>query len=356
VIRLLIDGRAVHGGLHGIARYTLAMAEHLPSAAPELRCTVICHPASAAHFKALGARVVLCKRRFASPLAPMTLSRLEHTLRPDVFFCPSFVAPLSPRSPLVITIHDATHLIFPHDYSRGVGLFYQAVTLPAARAAAHVVTVSEYSRASLREAAGLEAVEVIPNGVDHETFRPEGPRDQRLQEQTILYAGGYKPHKRVELLIDAVAALDGVQLAVAGVPPAPLIERAVARGVGRRLLILGDLDDHELAACYRGASCFAYPSIHEGFGLPPLEAMACGAPVVCADASSLPEVVGDAARLFAGGVDELTAALRSVLEDRSLARAMARRGLERAQRFTWARAAARVAELLRSAAQGPRSS
>jgi len=351
MIRVLIDGRCVRGALHGIARYTLALAQQLPRVAPDLDLAVLCHPDSAARFADAGVRVAPCAVEFTAPTAALALSRAERQLQPDVFFCPSFMVPLAPRAPLVLTLHDATHLVFPRDYRRSVGLFYRAVTLPAARRAAAVLTVSEFSAHSLRQYAGLDRIEAIHNGVDHSLFVPTGARDPRLGPRTLLYAGGYKPHKRAGLLVEALRQLPAVQLALAGVPPAALIEQAVASGVARRLQVLGDLSDQGLAAAYRAATLFVYPSAHEGFGLPPLEAMACGTPVVCANATSLPEVVADAAALFDGDAGALAAAIHRVLDDDDARRALVERGLLRSRCFTWQGAAIRVAEVLRRAAQ-----
>lgn len=334
-------------GRHGIARYVLSMAPHLV-AASGTEWTAVCAPAWEERFRSLGMRTVVTGLRFTSPLAPFQLARIQRDVRPDVTFCPSFVPPLPSRGPLVMTIHDATHLLRPADYSPLVRLYYRAVTLPVARRS-RVLTVSEFSKSALERAAGLAAVTVAYPGVDLDRFGPDGPSDARIPERSILYAGGYKPHKRVELLIDALSGIPGATLALVGAVPAGLTDRARSLGLEDRILRLGPLDDDELAMAYRSATVFSYPSALEGFGLPPLEAMACGTPVVVADSSSLPEVVGDAGVLVAGEVPALAAAIAALLDD-DAARSRSRdAGLARAKRFAWRTTASATVDLLREA-------
>ncbi|MFH1811354.1 MAG: glycosyltransferase family 1 protein [Pseudomonadota bacterium] len=349
MIRVLVDGRMVRGARHGIARYTLSLVEELVHHGG-FELVVAAHPDEARSFLDLGAAVAPTRVAFVSVRASLELSKLERAVHPDAVFCPSFVVPLLPRAPLVMTLHDATHLQSPGDYSRAVAAYYRLVTLPAARRAASVLTVSEASSSALRRWTKLDDVQVIPNGVDSRNFHAGGPLDPRIPTGCILYAGGFKPHKRVEMLIDALALLPGVPLALAGAVPQPLRERAWSSGLGGRWLELGLVDDEVLAAAYRAATVFAYPSCSEGFGLPPLEAMACGTAVVCSALSSLPEVVGDAAMLFQGDARELAAALRSVLDDEVRRREMIQRGAARARVFTWQRAGVHLAAVLQRAA------
>lgn len=351
VIKVLVDGRAVHGAVHGIARYTIALVRELAAQARDLSLQVICHPDAQPLFSRMGVATIRSRVGFVSPRAPLLLSQLERHLQPDVVFCPSFVVPVAARRPLVMTLHDATHLVFPQDYSLAVQAFYRLLTLPAARRAKRVLTVSDFSRQSLAQAAGLSNVQVIFNGVDTEIFFPAGRREPRLGPGWVLYAGGYKPHKRVDLLLDAMAQCPDLKLALAGDPPASVLQQVQRLGLGSRLLILGPLDDESLAAAYRAAEIFVYPSQHEGFGLPPLEAMACGTPVICAHQSSLPEVVGEAGILFDGGAEDLAAALRTLHNDPGKAQELRRRGLAQAQNFLWSKAGAQLAQVLRAAAQ-----
>jgi alpha-1,3-rhamnosyl/mannosyltransferase len=348
-VEVLIDGRPIRDGRHGIARYTLALLRRLPSVASDFRVTVVCAPENEDLVASLGHATIVTRAGFTSPEGPLLLSLIQRRVRPDVTFCPSFAAPIMPRRPLVMTLHDATHLLYPSDYGRAVGAYYRVVTLPAARAARTVITVSEYSRRSLEAAAGLERMAVIPNGVDLHVFFPDGPLDPRLGPRSILYVGGYKPHKRVELLVDALPHVPGATPVLGGDVPPAILARAETVGVSGRIALLGPLDDAGLAAAYRAATVFCYPSANEGFGLPPLEAMASGTPVVCADSSSLPEVVGDAGILFVDP-EQLAASLTSLLDDPTHRDDLRALGLARARTFDWRVTTERTVAVLRSAA------
>jgi glycosyltransferase involved in cell wall biosynthesis len=349
-MHVLIDGRPITDGRHGIGRYTLAVLRTLPEAATDLRATVICTPEIEELVASLGHATIVTNAKYLSSAGPVVLAAIQRQVRPDVTFCPSFAVPIVPRRPLVVTLHDATHLTFPADFRLRVRVFYKLVTLPAARAARTVITVSDFSRRSLESAIGLRNIVVIPNGVDLEAFSPEGHRDERVRVRSILYAGGYKPHKRVELLVDALAHVPDATLALVGDVPTALIDRARAAGVVNRIEFLGSLGDSALAAAYRAATIFCYPSAYEGFGLPPLEAMACGTPVVCADSSSLPEVVGEAGVMFRGDAAELAEVLASLLDDNGRREKLKEQGLRRARSFEWRQTAARTADVLRAAA------
>lgn len=350
-MHVLIDGRPITDGRHGIGRYTLAVLRHLQEVAPDLRATVICTPDSEQLVASFGHATIVTHVGYLSIVGPVVLAAIQRRVRPDVTFFPSFAVPVVPRRPLVVTLHDATHLAFPSDYRLRVRLFYRLLTLPAARAARTVITVSEFSRRSLERATSLRNLVVIPNGVDHATFSPEGIRDERLGVRSILYVGGYKPHKRVDLLVDALSRVPGATLALVGDVPTALIDRARAVGVLDRIDCLGPLGDTGLAAAYRAATIFCYPSIHEGFGLPPLEAMACGTPVVCADSSSIPEVVGDAGVLFRGDAADLAESLNVLLDDNRRRVELRELGLTRARSFDWRSTAERTATVLRAAAR-----
>lgn len=282
----------------------------------------------------------------------------------DVAHVPYWAPPLRCTVPTVVTVHDLIPLVLP-EYRRGVDArLYLELVVRASRRAAAILADSRHTAADAVRLLGIpaERVHVVPLGVGP----PYGPLPAgtgsaeghgfalRLPERYGLYLGGFDPRKNLATLFRAwrcVHAATGVPLVVAGgVPPpgARLGEppQQTARRVGlpdEALVITGTVAAADLPELYRRASVFAYPSHYEGFGLPPLEAMASGAPVVVSSATSLPEVVGDAGLLVPPDDPERwVEALRRVLEDHALAERLRRDGLSRAARFTWRETARRT--------------
>jgi glycosyltransferase involved in cell wall biosynthesis len=292
------------------------------------------------------------------PLEGLWLSWKVWQARPDVYFSPGFNPPLFCPVPLVFTIHDLIHLRVPGEgggfKARLRTLYYQFMLRPAARRAARVLTVSEYSRRQIVAWAGLdpERVVVVGNGVDA-AFSPHGAR-HRPGFRYLLYFWNGKPHKNALRLLQAFAGLADTQvrLLVSSAPDDELRHQALRLGVHDRVVFAGGIPEAELPAYYRGAEALAFPSLYEGFGLPALEALACGTPVVTSKITSLPEVVGDAAVL----VDpydpaSITQGLQRVLDDPDLRARLSAAGPERARCFSWATTAARVQEALAGAAR-----
>jgi glycosyltransferase involved in cell wall biosynthesis len=275
---------------------------------------------------------------------PLRLPRAVRRTGAALLHCPMPLAPPLPHpTPTVVTINDAIPWDHPEWLTRENALHARFVLAPALRRALGVIVPSEHTRERLvRAVRGLdpEAIAVTPYGIGPQ-FTP-GPAVER--EPFLLAVGTLQPRKNLETALRAFERLvaDGLdhRLTIAGGRgwrDASLLERIASSPARDRIDRVGHVSDAELLDLYRSAACLLYPSRAEGFGFPPLEAMACGTPVVAAAAGSLPEVVGDAAPLV-DPVDAagLAAAVSSVLNDTPLWR---ERGLARAMTFSWARCA-----------------
>ncbi len=282
---------------------------------------------------------------FARLAAMALLARQE---RPDVVHAVYFLPPLT-GLPTVLTVHDLSFERFPEFFSRRALVRDRLFIRASARAASRVVTVSETSRCDLIELYELpeDRVIVIPNGVG-DGFRPSSenawapyPGDRPLR---VLAVGTLQPRKNLLRLLDALAVVGReipVQLRVVGPDGHQAAEIRDRLASSVQTEIVGWLEDDALAEEYRRADVFAYPSIYEGFGLPVIEAMASGTPVVTSTGGSLPEVAGDAALLVDPyDVAALAVAIRRIAEDGPRTAALRTRGLARAATFTWERSAA----------------
>jgi alpha-1,3-rhamnosyl/mannosyltransferase len=256
------------------------------------------------------------------------------------------------RAPTVVTVHDVLALRAPQYFSRVIRANFRLLGPRTMRNAAIVLTDSEYSRRDILELVGVapERVRVVPLGLDPR-FRP-APLDAPtlaarfgIDRPFVLCVGTLEVRKNLIGALRAFAALGedgaGHQLVVAGGAGWMNDEFAPAlHGVRDRVVVTGYVDDDDLVGLLGACACFLYPSFLEGFGFPPLEAMACGAPVVSSTGGSLPEVCGDAALLVDPHDDEAIAdAVRRVLGDRALAAGLRERGLRRSALFTWERCA-----------------
>lgn len=284
---------------------------------------------------------------------PLWLSYQLFARRPSVFFSPGFNPPAVSTTPLVITVHDLAHIQLPVLATCERRLYYRFLLKPALKRAYRVITVSEYSRAEILEWTGLPdwSVVNVGNGVEP-AFRPDGLRYEPGFPY-ILYVGAVRPHKNLLRLLSAFERLEhsNVRLLLTGkMTPdlRPLAEGLEAKG---RIVFLGHVNDQDLPALYRGAVCLILPSLMEGFGLPPLEAMACGTPVIVSNTAALPEVVGNAG-VFIDPLDiqSIRAGMERVLDDAALRQKLSEAGLLRAQLFCWNRVAAQVRRVVEEAA------
>jgi glycosyltransferase involved in cell wall biosynthesis len=330
---IAIDARAAaRPELGGVERYTRELAARLAALRPG-GYAVLRPPAAMAH------RAGHAWEQLVLPVRAARLGARE-------LLCPANLAPLAfPRT--VVVIHDAAPLRHPGWYSRTYAAWQRLILPAVARRAARVITDSEFSRGELAELLGVDAA-VVPGGVD-ERFTPAADpeparRAHRLDGPYVLCVASQTARKNLAALAPAARALaaDGVDVVVAG-GHRPQFARE--QGLDP-LRLLGHVDDALLPGLYAGAEAFALPSLYEGFGLPVLEAMACGTPVVAAAAAALPETCGGAALLAAPDGAAFAAALTELLGDRGARERLRAAGLERAAAFSWDRTARAVDALL----------
>lgn len=272
----------------------------------------------------------------------------------DIVHAPSLAIPPAGKHPLIVTIHDVAFLRYPEHFTRHGRSFHQRGLDIARREAEVIVAPSNFSADEIKTA-GFEddRVRVIPHGIDlpgpgNDEEVGKVLRALRLPERYVLFVGTLEPRKGLPLLLDAFASLrtrrTDVSLVVVG--PSGWGDEPDLKQPG--VHALGAINDQELDAVYRGASLLAYLSSYEGFGLPPVEAMSRGCPVVTSNAGSLPEVVGDAAMLTPNGdLDALVSSIGTVLDDDQLRAELIDKGHERAQQLTWERTVAAHADLYR---------
>jgi len=362
-MKIGIDGR-LFGGQTGIGRYTTSLVTalvHLPEWKDDLILlgtnTKAC-PIDGVRFIGFESKHRIVWSNLHAPYCIRTQGiEVYHAV--DNLGLPLFVPKGDAR--YVLTVHDLVPLRFPSSVS-WKHRWYFRVALGHLVQLADVIIVD--SEATKKDLLGVypslkPRIEVIYLGVDHKRFFPaagwrrgdELRRKYQIRDEPyILFVGVLEPKKNLPSLLRAFGRLRGTwkdgrdyQLILAG-PKGWMVEEilAVAEEMGFQgwVSIPGAIEDEDLPALYCGAEVFVFPSIYEGFGLPPLEAMACGVPVITSDTSSLPEVVGDAAITVApADVEGLAAAMRRVLEDQTLREDMRQKGLKRVQSFSWEKTA-----------------
>jgi glycosyltransferase involved in cell wall biosynthesis len=322
----LYDARWV--GNHGIGRFAGELQKALPGLTP---------------FHA--------SRRPSHALDPVLLAMELRRKNPDLFFSPGYNSPLGWPGVFILTLHDLHHLHVPASALKRA--FYRYVIRPACHRAAFVLTVSEYSKREIAEWADVKEEKIINvgNGVGMpftsvgEKYEPGYPY--------LLYVGSRRYNKNLPRLLHAysVSGVRGeARLLLTGHPDGQLSELIRGFQLDGDVVFAGFPTTERLSDLYRGSLGLLYPSLYEGFGLPPLEAMACGVPVLTTNVCSLPEVVGDAAiQVNPLADEEIADGIGRLVRDSGLRQQLREKGLLRAKEFSWQRTAQKASEALKMA-------
>jgi glycosyltransferase involved in cell wall biosynthesis len=356
----------------GLSRYIYELLLRLPAIDSTYRFTGFLGngPLPGNFVRAKPANLRLSRSRLPTGSAPVRIAWEQIALpvvsareRLDLLHCPVNVRPFLCPCPSVVTVHDLIFLRYPEKYRPSKRRYLEAMTGWSARHAAQVIAVSEATRQDVISLLGVDPARVttVHNGVS-EQFRPVSEdeisafkSDKDLEGRVVLYLGTLEPRKNLVTLMRAFGMLAqepecrDVSLLIGGSKGWYYDEIfAVAERLGLaasgRVRFLGRVPDEELTLWYNSADIFAYPSLYEGFGLPALEAMACGTPVIASNTSSLPEVVGDAGILIGPeDVDAWCAAISRLLADKGASDELREKGLMQAGKFSWDQAARETA-------------
>jgi alpha-1,3-rhamnosyl/mannosyltransferase len=362
----VLDARTASPHFPGIGRYVASLACALaPLLRPDERLTVLENPAHRVVTEPGVARVQVNASPF-SAAQQIRIPRLLHSLDADLYHSAYLLMPYRPGVPTVLTVYDLIPMLLPAQSSARATLLFRSAMRLALRAAQRVIVISESTRADLLAhfLVSPGRITAIPLAADP-AFRPQGEeavtevrRRYGLPLAYTLYVGSNKPHKNLTGLIDAWAQVTAAPataaqtLVMAGAwerQSDRVRERVAGTSAEERIRWLGPVAEADLPALYSGAALFVFPSLYEGFGLPVLEAMACGAPVICSESSSLPEVAGNAAqRVDTRRPAALADAIQAVLTNPALQDEMRAKGLAQAARFSWGQAARRTLEVYRT--------
>jgi len=370
-LRIAIDASPAGASLGGVSRYTTELLKALPHVGGPAALEI--HPLAYPFRIRFGARKRPIDRLHIllrdALWYPFGLSMAGRIRRYDTMHMTTLMGPILSAGPLILTIHDLSVLHFPKQFPRWFRIYTGAMLPLVSRRAAHIITDSEFSKSDIHEMFGvpLDRISVIPLGLDHLQFRPVDRDRARaiLSEKYgitapyFLTVGVISPRKNLSRLVQALimirASLPAAHLLLivgeVGWHSQDLMDTIRSSGMADAVRLLGHVPDGDLSSIYSGAEALVYPSLFEGFGLPILEAMACGCPVIGSSASSIPEVIGDAGLICNPKETESIAhQMRRILHEPELSARLRAEGIRRASGFDWRRTAELTVDVYRRVA------
>ena len=355
---LVLDARTAADHFPGIGRYVVNLSQALVQVAPDLGLTLLHDPlASATRLTLPNLPRIACSASPFSLQQQWIVPRILRQAGATLYHSPYYLMPYLPGVPSVVTCYDLIPLLYPEYFTAAQRLIYWLAHALALRATRAVLTISEATQSDLARIFHLDPqrISVTLLAAD-ESFAPCSRAQiaavrvkYGLPEQYVLYLGSNKPHKNLPRLVrawqisDLRSRISNLGLVIAGhwdkrYPEAAQLAEEL--DLKDQVVFAGPVSEEDLPALYSGADLFVFPSLSEGFGLPVLEAMSCGTPVMCSNTSSLPEVAGDAAILVDPlNTEVLAKTMRHVATQAELRHVMREKGLTQAIRFSWERTA-----------------
>jgi glycosyltransferase involved in cell wall biosynthesis len=380
MLHIVIDARRVRD--FGIGTYIRSLVHALGGIDRTNRYTLISAPADVRTLAGLppNFRSAVCSGKDSTAWDNLAFPIFLHRLAPDLVHIPLNRVPLLMPRPYVVTVHDMANLLFPEGDSNFRMQARRYRFQRGLERAACVIAVSDATKRDMERTMGIPASRIRrvynapdPGFLEENSASGDEERERIMERYQItypylLYAGNIRRHKNVPRLVEAFAVLRGqlaghpvykdLRLVIIGdtISQYPAVRHAVIKSrVEQMVRFLGFVPFDTLRCFYESAAAFVFPSRYEGFGLPPLEAMACGAPVVASNVSSLPEVVGDAAVLVnPENVFDIARGIKEALLDEKLREQLIRKGREQAARFSWERTAREVLAIYEEAATARR--
>ena len=360
-MKILIDARVISDKMHGIARYSYNLIENIAEIDTENEYILLSGYSELQVFSSRykNFKFIKCNTPLYSVQEQLIIPPILKRENIDLYHSPTFSAPIYQPCKVIMTVYDMIHLIFGRPIHR---LYYKYIAKRAMTKALCIITLSEYSKNDIVKWLGIpqEKIYVTHSGVD-KRFKPTGdaamPDEIKkrfgISNRYILFVGNQKPHK------NSIGTLKAFKMAVKKERlPHYLILVGIKKdiiedknnGIGdefnNRIICIDNLTDNDLIKLYQSADLFLLPSLYEGFGLPMLEAMACGVPVITSNRTSIPEVTGNAAILVdPENIQEIANAICKVLKDENLKSDLIRKGLKRAKMFSWRKMAEETLEL-----------